>query len=116
MEFIIYLSIALFFAFAGLWFLTIAVKEIFSLICEISLNRSFKKSYPSLDSSEIPSDSENVSGRYDIDAYNKRISFIADEDGLYNIPFEPAKTDFTGTEIITDSFESVIDERIGENV
>lgn len=56
-----------------------------------------------------------LTGRYDVEAYRKRMEKMRetmDEDGLFDIPEAPPKTDFTGVEIITDDREVSIDERL----
>lgn len=56
-----------------------------------------------------------LTGRYDVEAYRRRMEKMRetmDEDGLFDIPETPPKTDFTGVEIITDDREVSIDERL----
>jgi hypothetical protein len=49
---------------------------------------------------------------YNTQAFRERIKTMMDEDGLYDIDVRPAKTDFTGVEIIGNSREIEIDNRV----
>lgn len=64
---------------------------------------------------ETPVEDDRVIPRYDVNAFRKRIEDLkcsADDDGLYDVPEEPARTDFTGAEIITDNFEEDVDKYV----
>jgi len=61
---------------------------------------------------EEPAEVSMLRGKYDVDAFRQRIAELQkDADGLYDVPVEPPRADFTGTEIITDNFEKEIDRR-----
>ena len=65
--------------------------------------------------SEIPEE-EYVKPKYDVAAYRERMAKLKksmDDDGLYEVQPEPVRSDFTGTEVITEEFEMDLDEYIG---
>lgn len=60
-------------------------------------------------------DEEPVKQRYDVDGFKRRIERLkrdVDEDGLFDVPVVPPRTDFTGTEIITEQYETDMDRLI----
>ena len=62
---------------------------------------------------EEPVEASMLRGKYDVDAFRQRIAELQkDADGLYDVPVEPPRTDFTGTEIITENFEKEFEKEI----
>lgn len=51
-------------------------------------------------------------GRYDVNAFRKRMENMKDEYGLYDIPVSPEKDDDTGVEIVSNSREVFIDSKV----
>lgn len=54
-----------------------------------------------------------LTGKYDVHAFRERMEKMKDEDGLYDIPYRPSRTNFTGVEIITESSEIEADRKAG---
>ena len=64
---------------------------------------------------EVPQE-QLIKPRYDIEAYRERMKKLkesVDDDGLFDVPPVKMETDFTGTEIITESAEIDIDKYVG---
>lgn len=91
------------------------------LVCTaIKLLSTIKFQFPSLDlfkasvdaDVEISADDDVVTPRYDVEGFRKRMQALKkDEDGLFDIPPEPVRNDFTGAEILTENYELEIDRR-----
>ena len=54
-----------------------------------------------------------LTGKYDVHAFRERMEKMKDEDGLYDRPYRPPRTNFTGVEIITESSEIEADRKAG---
>lgn len=73
-------------------------------------NKAIEDSFATV---EEPEEESYDSGKYDVAAFRSRIEALKDSDGLYDVPLEKPKTDFTGIEIITESAELEKDRKIG---
>lgn len=86
-----------------------AIAELQSLLSNIHFSDLFKKHNDEV-GVEIP-EVESPQPKYDVVAFKKRIEMMKDEDGLYEISPPPkSPSDFTGAEVITESYEKEIDE------
>lgn len=61
---------------------------------------------------QVEEEYEVYEPKYDVSAYKKRMEYLRaniDEEGLFEFPVVSPKTDFTGTEVISDEYEKEIE-------